>query len=218
MAQSLIKPHSVLLFQGDSITDVGRSRMPVGPNSPDGMGFGYPRLVMDQLQENFPDHYLQFYNRGVSGNRVQDLVRRWPQDTMRLIPDLISILIGVNDTWNHLYLGIGTNPEGFQRLYRQLLEQTLIRLPNTKLVLCEPFVLFTGEVTEEWRVDIRQRQTAVRILADEFEALFIPFQSALDKKVEGGIAPHHLLDDGVHPTEKGHRLLADCWLNTVLGS
>ena len=218
MAQSLIKTHSILLFQGDSITDVGRSRMSVGPNSPNGMGFGYPRLVMDQLVENFPDYFLQFYNRGVSGDRVQDLARRWPQDTMRLIPDLISILIGVNDTWNHLYLGIGTNPEEFQRVYRQVLEQTLTKLPNTKFVLCEPFVLFTGEVTEEWRDDISQRQGAVRSLADEFEALFVPFQSPLDKEVEQGIAPHLLLDDGVHPTEKGHRLLADCWLNNVLGS
>lgn len=218
MNHSLIKPHSILLFQGDSITDAGRSRITIGSNSPGGMGFGYPRLVMDQMVEYFPDYFLQFYNRGVSGDRVQDLIRRWESDTMRLIPDLISILIGVNDTWNHLYLGIGTNPEGFQRVYHQLLEQTLIRLPNTKLVLCEPFVLYTGEVNEEWRDDIRRRQAAVRSLSDEFGTVFIPFQSALDKGVDDGIPPHHLLEDGVHPTEKGHRLLADCWLKNALGN
>jgi lysophospholipase L1-like esterase len=218
MTQSLIKPHSVLLFQGDSITDAGRSRVSVGPNSPDGMGFGYPRLVMDRLLENLPGHYLQFYNRGVSGNRVQDLARRWPTDTMRLLPDLISILIGVNDTWNYIYLGIGSSPDGYRRIYRQLLDQTRGKLPHTNLVLCEPFVLFTGEVTEEWRDDICQRQAAVRSLAIEFDAIFIPFQAALDKAVKAGTPPHQLLDDGVHPTEEGHRLLAECWLEHVTGS
>ena len=212
-----IKPHSVLLFQGDSITDAGRSRMPIGPNSPEGMGFGYPRLVMEQLLKRSPEQYLQFYNRGVSGDRLTDLTRRWPHDTLRLEPDLISVLIGVNDTWNYLFLGIGSSPDGFQRICRQLLVDTRAKLPNTTLVICEPFVLFTGEVTEEWGEDISQRQTAVEELAKDFEAVFVPFQSALDKAVSEGMPAHRLLEDGVHPTEQGHRLLADCWIESVVG-
>jgi lysophospholipase L1-like esterase len=217
MVHPEIKPHSVLLFQGDSITDAGRSRMSVGPNSPEGMGYGYPRLVMEQLLRHSPEQYLQFYNRGVSGDRLQDLTRRWPHDTLRLGPDLISVLIGVNDTWNYLYLGIGSSPDRFQRVYRQLLTDTRAQLPRTILVLCEPFVLLTGEVTEEWDEDIYRRQTAVRGLAEEFEAEFVPFQSALDKAVSEGLPANGLLEDGVHPTEQGHSLLADCWLESVLG-
>lgn len=212
-----IKPHSVLLFQGDSITDAGRSRMSTGPNSPEGMGYGYSRLVMEQLLKRSPELSLQFYNRGVSGDRLQDLTRRWPHDTLRLGPDLLSVLIGVNDTWNYLYLSIGSSPDGFRQAYRQLLEDTRAKLPNTALVLCEPFVLFTGEVTEEWRGDISQRQTAVEELAQEFEGIFVPFQSALDNAVSEGLPAHRLLEDGVHPTEQGHRLLADCWTESVMG-
>lgn len=218
MSLSGINPHSVILFQGDSITDAGRSRMSTGVNSPDGMGFGYPRLVMERLLDDYPDQGLQFYNRGISGDRIQDLLPRWPQDTLRLKPDLISILIGVNDTWNYLYLGLGSSPEGYLRIYRQLLDQTRANLPGTSLVLCEPFALITGEVTEEWGEDLSARQSIVKELAGEYHALFVPFQSAVDQAVSAGAPPQQLLDDGVHPTERGHRLLADCWLDSVLGS
>lgn len=218
MTHPEIAPHSVILFQGDSITDAGRSRLSFGPNSPDGMGFGYPRLVMNQLQEHFPDEHLQFFNRGVSGNRIRDLARRWTEDTLRLEPDLISVLIGVNDTWNYIYLGMGSSPEDFRQVYQQLLEQTREKLPDTTLILCEPFMLLTGEVTEEWNEDISERQAIVQQLAREFEAYFVPFQSALDKTVADGVPAGRLLEDGVHPTVWGHRLLADCWLANVVGS
>lgn len=213
-----LKPNSVILFQGNSITDAGRSRFPVGPNSPPGLGFGYSRLVMDRLLERFPDLQLQFYNRGVSGDRIQDLAGRWDRDSLRLVPDLISILIGVNDTWNYLYLGMGSSPDEFRRIYRRLLDETREQLPTAALVLCEPFVLLSGEVTAEWDEDISRRQAAVRELAGQFQAVFVPFQSALDQAVSEGAPPGQLLEDGVHPTARGHRLLADCWIKSVLGN
>ena len=216
MTKPTIKPHSVILFQGDSITDVGRSRSAIGANSPDGMGFGYPSLAAEELLAKFPDYFLQCYNRGISGDRIRDMSHRWERDSLRLVPDLISILIGVNDTWNHLFMGLGSDPEDFKKVYHQLLTNTRLSLPETMLVLCEPFILLTGEVTEEWSIDISQRQAAVQDLAREFDALFVPFQTALDEE-SGHVSAHKLLEDGVHPTEIGHRLLADCWVKTVLG-
>ncbi len=207
-----LNSHKVILFQGNSITDAGRSRMSIGPNSPEGMGHGYPRLIMDRIMESKTGQSLQFYNRGVSGDRIRDLAGRWSHDTLRLRPDLISILIGVNDTWNYLYLGMGSSPEDFQRIYRQLLDETRAELPNTALVLCEPFVLLAGEVTDDWDNDISQRQRYIQELAEEFQTFYIPFQSALDKAVSEGVPPDQLLEDGVHPTVRGHRLLADFWL------
>lgn len=215
MPATTIQPHSVILFQGDSITDAGRSRSAIGPNSPLGMGSGYPRLITDHLQKRFPDRYLQFYNRGISGDRIQDLSRRWKVDTLRLMPDLLSILIGVNDTWNYLYLGIGSSPEGFHNIYHQLLQDTRQRFPDIQLILCEPFLLVTGQVTDEWLEDLSLRQSSVSELAREFKAVFVPFQSALDREAASGIPPRQLLDDGVHPTPKGHQVLADSWLDAV---
>jgi lysophospholipase L1-like esterase len=211
-----LNPHNVILFQGDSITDAGRSRSAIGPNSPDGLGFGYPRLIADAVLKKHPGDYLQFYNRGVSGDRIRDMQSRWELDTIRLQPDLISILIGVNDTWNYLYLGMGSDPEEFRQIYHAILDTTVKNLPDAGLVLCEPFILLTGEVSEEWSTDIIQRQTIVKDLAKEYDAVLVPFQSDLDEKTPG-VPANHLLDDGVHPTEQGHQILADCWIKTVLG-
>jgi lysophospholipase L1-like esterase len=208
----------VILFQGDSITDAGRSRMASGSNSPDGMGFGYPRVIMDHVLAEYPDQGFRFFNRGISGNRIQDLARRWNQDALHLQPDLISILIGVNDTWNYLLMGLGSSPEGYRRIYWQLLQDTRSELPNISLVLCEPFMLLTGEVTEEWDEDIAQRQDCVQKLAAEFDAIYVPFQAALNNAASNGVPAHQLLEDGVHPTQRGHRLLADCWIKNVLGN
>jgi lysophospholipase L1-like esterase len=211
-----LKPHSVILFQGDSITDTGRSRLAIGPNSGDSLGFGYARRIGDRLLEENKDQYLQIYNRGINGDRIRDLEGRWEQDSLRLIPDLISILIGVNDTWNYMFSGLGSSPEEYRVIYQGILENTRQRLPEVQLVLCEPFILLTGEVTREWEDDVSQRQASVQELAKKFDAVFVPFQDALVEAARQ-ISPHLLLDDGVHPTDKGHQVLSECWLNTVLG-
>jgi lysophospholipase L1-like esterase len=205
-----------MLFQGDSITDAGRNRGSFGPNSGDDLGFGYSRLIADQLLDDHRGEHLQIYNRGISGDRISDLAHRWEKDCLRLLPDLISILIGVNDAWNYLFSGPGTDPEEYRLVFRQILELTRQRLPDVQLVLCEPFILITGTVTGEWVDDISQRQLAVEELAREFDAIFVPYQAALDKAA-GQILPHQLLDDGVHPTDRGHRVLADCWMRVVIG-
>jgi lysophospholipase L1-like esterase len=210
------KPHSVILFQGDSITAAGRTHSRIGPNSPDGLGFGYTRKIADALLKNYPEQYLQFYNRGVSGDLIRDMENRWERDSLRLLPDLISILIGVNDTWNQVMLGMGSDPEQYQGVFHKILTETRKSLPDTQLVLCEPFLLLTGEVTQEWSADITRRQGFVRDLADEFNSIFVPFQSALDQAAQQ-VSAGQLLEDGVHPTDRGHQVLADCWMKTVLG-
>jgi len=209
-----LKPHSVILFQGDSITDTGRSRLAFGPNKGDDLGFGYPRMIADQLLAENQGQYLQFYNRGISGDRIRDLEDRWERDTLKLGPDLLSILIGVNDTWNYLFSGLGSSPEEYRIVFQKLLELTLHRFPDVQLALCEPFILLTGEVNEEWEEDLVLRQESVVELAKKFGAIHVPFQHALNNTASQ-VTPHLLLEDGVHPTEKGHQLLADCWLKTV---
>ena len=215
MSPKKIEPHSTILFQGDSITDAGRDRGTVGPNLGQALGFGYPRWVAEGLWETHPESYLQIYNRGISGDRILTMENRWENDCLRLLPDLISILIGVNDTWNYLYTGLGSSPSEYRLVFARILDRTLKHLPDVKLVLCEPFILITGEVTREWQQDISLRQQTVRELAEEYNAVFVPFQSALQNAARS-TPEEGLLDDGVHPTAKGHRLLAKCWLEALL--
>jgi lysophospholipase L1-like esterase len=214
MTENLFKSHSVILFQGDSITDAGRDRLAVGPNLKPSLGQGYSSLIADHLLSRFSDHHLQIYNRGISGNRIQDLEWRWEEDTIRLRPDLLSILIGINDTWNHLYLGLGTSPAEFQEVFDKILKSTKEQLPEIDLILCEPFALITGEVTEEWSRDLALRQSGIMQLAEKNQAIYIPFQSALDQAAKEHPA-QLLLHDGVHPTPLGHRVLAECWLKSL---
>lgn len=211
----MIQPNSTILFQGDSITDAGRNRDIADPNRPAALGSGYANLVASHLLQQQPQDQLQLFNRGISGNRVTDLYARWKVDATNLQPDLISILIGVNDTWHEFMYGNGVEVNRYTAIYRMLLDYTKERLPNVQLVLCEPFVLHCGVVTDGWIAEMDERRQVVRALASEYDAIFVPFQSVLDDALTNA-GPDYWAADGVHPTPAGHRLLADAWLTAVL--
>ena len=210
----MIGAKSRILFQGDSITDAGRDREIGEPNNCHALGRGYANHIASRLLRQRPADQLAFYNRGVSGNRIVDLYARWKVDALHLLPDLISILIGVNDTWHEFAAQNGVEVDRYETVYRMLLEYTKHQLPNVQLVLCEPFVLPCGVVQEAWVAEMRERQRVVRELSQEFDARFVPFQSAMDKHLERA-APEYWATDGVHPTAAGHSVLAECWIETV---
>ena len=202
-----------ILFQGDSITDAGRSREVDDANTQ--LGGGYAFVAASEMLLKHPEKDLLFYNRGISGNRVVDLYARWKIDAINLGPDMISILIGVNDTWHEYGRQNGVEPERYEQIYRMLLDWTLKELPNVKLVLMEPFCLVTGEaVTEDWLSEMGERAAIVKKLAAEYNTVFVPlqekFNAALDK------APvSYWLRDGVHPAPAGCALIAEAWIEAV---
>lgn len=200
-----------ILFQGDSVTDAGRT---MAPDPDDCLGQGYPLFVSGLLGSRYPDKGFEVINRGVSGNRVVDLYARWKADALNLRPDLVSILVGVNDTWHEKGSGNGVEPERYEKIYRELLSWTLKVLPDVDLVLCEPFMLPFGAAAEDWVGEMRERDAIVRDLALEFGALFVPFQRVIDDATGRAEGPRWLRD-GVHPTCWGHALLADAWIEAV---
>ncbi len=135
-----------IFFQGDSITDAGRCRVNVDPNIK--LGQGYAQLTAAKLLAEYPEKNLEIFNRGISGNRSVDLYARWKIDALNLKPDVLSILVGVNDTWHGKNKNNGVGIKRYERIYRELLTWTREVLPECKLVLCEPFVLLTGAVDE----------------------------------------------------------------------
>lgn len=210
-----IAPHSVILFQGNSITDAGRERSAAGPNSAAGLGQGYAGMLARELLDRRAEDRLQIYNRGISGDRILDLKKRWERDTLRLVPDVLSILIGVNDLWYGMSWTSGQVLKHFQDIYRELLQLTRERLPQTDLILGEPFLLAPEGIGGQLVEPLSRMQQAVQKLANEFDAHHVPFQTALDEAA-ADMPPGDLLSDGVHPTERGHHVLAECWLNHVL--
>lgn len=210
--------HSLtILFQGDSITDGNRGRSE-DPNHIHGHSYAY--LVAAELGETLAERRPTFYNRGISGNRVSDLYARWNEDCFALKPDLISILIGVNDAWRILNGEPSGVTDRFERAYRHLLAETREALPDAGLVLMEPFVLNTGAPAADWpawQAKIGEYQSAVRMLAEAFDAVFVPLQSTFDDACKRADAAYWMWD-GVHPTTAGHALVAKQWLNVVQSS
>lgn len=197
-----------VLFQGDSITDGNRGRS-ADPNHI--LGHGYAFIVAAKYGAAFPRLNLVFLNRGVSGNKVTDLAGRWAKDTLELKPDVLSILVGVNDA------GGGLPMEEFERVYDQLLTDAQTANPKVRLVLSEPFTLPVGakkENWEKWRADMAQRQEVVARLAKKHGAALVRFQQVFDEACKRAPAEYWIWD-GVHPTYSGHQLMADEWVRTV---
>jgi lysophospholipase L1-like esterase len=209
---SFIHAGDTILFQGDSITDCGRSREVTDPNV--ALGNGYASLLAADLLAARPADALRIFNRGISGNRIVDLDARIKSDVINLRPDVLSILIGVNDTWHEFGSKNGVAIAKYARVYRAFLEEVRAALPAIRLILCEPFVLPCGVVTADWVPDVAQRRAVVRELATAFDAVLVPFQSTFDAATAEAV-PTYWAGDGVHPTPAGHRRMANAWLTAT---
>lgn len=202
-----------IVFQGDSITDAGRNYdLTLPPN--EGLGSGYPFLLAAHLLCANPAEDWKIYNRGISGHRVVDLYARWKRDMLNLKPDILSILIGVNDTWHEYPGGNGVEVPRYAQFYRMLLEWTKESMPETKIILLEPFVLPFGAVQPNWIPEMDERRAVVKELSKEFKTIFVPLQTILNDALKK--APQeHWLRDGVHPSTAGHMLIANAWLDAA---
>lgn len=205
---------SVVVFQGDSITDGGRDRTVLGPNDDRGFGASYAALLMREIRVARPDVPWRFYNRGVSGNKLPDLQARWAADTLALRPDIVSILAGVNDYWHSRSSGYTGTSADYERQYTSLLTETRAALPNATLIVLEPFVLRTGAVDATWFPAFDERRAAAARVASAVGARFVPLQAAFDARA-AQTGPEAWAQDGVHPTPAGHGLIAEQWRAVV---
>lgn len=205
---------SVILFQGDSITDSGRDRSDPAPNHAAALGTGYPLLIASTLLDQHPERGLRFLNRGISGNRVPDLESRWQPDTLDLQPDVLSILIGVNDLWHKLMGRSAGTVAGYETGYAALLARTRSALPEVRIVVLEPFVLRCGAVTDDWFPEFDERRAAAGRVARDARATFVPLHG-LFERLSRRARPEYWAADGVHPTPAGHAAIARLWRETV---
>ena len=199
-----------ILFFGDSITDAGRNREQTEANV--GLGNGYVFCASTALMNKDLAKY-EIYNRGISGNRVVDLYARIKQDCWNLSPDVISILIGVNDVWHEIMRSNGVEIDRFENVYRLLLSDTLKRLPNVKIIICEPFVLEGSATKENYKefLLVKEYAKVAKKLAKEFNLPLVSLQAPYDAAAEK-YGADKILRDGVHPTTEGSVILANEWI------
>jgi lysophospholipase L1-like esterase len=214
---SLIKPGATILFQGDSITDAGRSREEAAtPNAQPALGNGYAWLASASLLVDRPDDKLKIFNRGISGHKVFQLAERWDADALELKPDVLSILIGVNDIWHTLNGAYEGTVQKYEADYKGLIKRTKEALPKVKLVICEPFVLRCGAVSDKWFHEFDKYRAAAKRVAQEAGAVFVPLHRMFERASK--IAPpERWAEDGVHPSADGAALMAHLWRQCVDG-
>ena len=204
----LIKDDALVLFQGDSIIDAGRSR----ENDAD-LGRGYAGMTAAWFSALHPELNVRFLNRGIGGNTVKDLQARWQADCLDLKPSWVSILVGINEAARRYAHSDPMPHEVYEATYRDILTQATDTL-DARLILMEPFVLPTDADRIQWREDLDPKIHIVRNLAREFEAILIP----LDGIFAQASALRELAfwaQDGVHPTPAGHALITRVWLQAV---
>ncbi len=205
----------VFLFQGDSITDGNRGRN-LDPNHI--MGHGYAFSIASRLGYAFPEKKLTFINRGISGNKVTDLEKRWKEDTLDLKPDVLSILIGINDSSSF----VNSRPEPvtlqmYNDIYRSLLDRVVKQNPNVLLVLNQPFVFKNNANSPDWEkriADLTERQRIAEKIALDYNAVYVKLQAAFDDACKKAPVDYWIWD-GIHPTVAGHEVITREWLKQV---
>jgi lysophospholipase L1-like esterase len=191
----------VTVFIGDSVTDCDRLIKP-----PYGDGYVFNIANSGRLSG-------EIVNVGISGHRLIDLEERWNNDVLAHQPTLVSVAIGINDTWRRYKSNEPTSVEDFENRYRRVLTATKAQ-NNPELVLCEPFLLEVREDMNSWREDLDPKIAVVHKMAAEFGAKLVPFDQHL-KAISNEMAMVELAEDGVHPSILGHQIMADLWLRTV---
>lgn len=210
MMEPCFAPGAVVLFQGDSTTDCGRDYA-----DPRSLSAGYPGQAAAIYQALFPSRNVTFYNRGVSGNRMADLLDRYEADFAALKPDFVSILIGINDTWRRYDAGDPTPAQVFGARYETLLKRLKADFPAVKLLLMEPFLLPVREEQRAWREDLDPKIQEVRRLAARYADCYLPLDGILNAYALRTKDPAALAADGIHPTELGNGLIARAFLGAL---
>ncbi|HZZ20302.1 MAG TPA: SGNH/GDSL hydrolase family protein [Opitutaceae bacterium] len=215
--QAFFHANDRILFEGDSITDGGRQRE--GDDLNHVMGQDYCYLIAARVGADMPRKHLLFLNRGVGSSKIVDMQVRWERDVIEMKPDILSILIGVNDEGSVIDNWEPVVPiEKYADVYDALIQQTLAALPHVRIVLCDPFSLPGGSRTKthwpERQADLKRRREAVAALGAKYNFPVVHFQLLFDEACLS--APESTwVWDGVHPTYAGHQLMADEWLRVA---
>ena len=192
------------LFQGDSITEAGRDKVNLGS-----LGNGYVAMISERLNAEKCEEY-EIINRGIGGDCVISLIDRMKNDMIDLKPDIMSVLVGVNDVWHEVRDHIGFSTETYEELYDHLISEVKKALPDIHIVIMEPFVLRNAEWTEEYweafNVAVHEKGQAARRVAKQNNLLFVPLQGKINELAQK-MSNEYVLRDGIHPTQAGHELI-----------
>lgn len=207
-----LKANDTIVFIGDSITDAGRNEVAYRP-----FGFGYVHFATYHLLAKYPELNLNIVNTGISGNTIRDLEGRWKRDCLKYKPDIVSVLIGINDVWLKYNIGPDIQAEGvfvdeYEATFRKLLSGIKDKF-NSQLVLMEPF-MFCDDLGNELYKDLKNHIKIVHKMAEEFDAVLVPLQKFIGEQIKE-VPAEKWSDDMVHPFVWAHAWIANHWLKVT---
>lgn len=192
------------LFQGDSLTDGDRDRSNIHS-----LGISYPKYAAATLAEKYPDVDFEFVDLGIGGDRTDNLLARAESDFVDVQPDIVSILVGVNDVWNRYDLKIPNTDEVIEANYRTLLEK-IKKGTHAKIMLIQPYTV--GYAQAYIRDEMLRVHTVVKRLADEYADAYLPIDDIFwANDVDAAVFTH----DGVHLKEAGARFMAQHYVECI---
>ncbi len=197
-----------ILFQGDSVTDAGRDR-----SNPHDLGEGYPKYAAAMMQDAFPRVDFEFIDLGISGNRTENLVQRLESDFVDIQPDIVSIMIGINDVWHRHSHDIRTTDEDIERNYRTVLEAIKSRT-NARILIIQPLLMESANPNvAELREELTIAQAIIKRLADEYADAYLPLDTILNTETKE--EPTYYTLDGIHPTPNGACYIGEAYLKAI---
>ena len=197
-----------ILFQGDSITDAGRDK-----RNYHNLGNGYPKYAAEFIKANHPDADIEFINFGIGGNRTGQLFDRIYTDAVEFDPDIISIMIGINDVWHRYSHKITTSDEQIEANYRSILK-CLKANTNAKIVMIAPYLLDCDD-KDAIRADLESVQVIIRRLADEYADVFIPIDELFAEALKSAPEKGYYSGDGVHPNQRGAEFIGKIYAEAI---
>ena len=202
-----------VIFQGDSVTDSGRAR-----DNEFNKGFGYAGMASGILGAEHPLDF-EFYNRGVGGDRMHNILARNQRDVLELKPDVVSILGGINDVWYYLDKPGGFDKTYYTMIYEIVLNEIKKALPEAKIITFGTFVLpgdNTGsEESDKWKAfseGSARCNECNKAVSERFGVTYTPLQNIFDDGIQRRNEYSYWLKDGIHPTVAGHWLIANEWM------
>lgn len=193
-----------LVFTGDSITDCDR----LWDDRPDSLGFGYVRMIAEALARTEPE--TEVLNRGHNGFTAFQMKIRWEEDCISLSPDVVTILVGINDLYLHIGGAGGRGAEGYALSLEQMIKEVRERL-GASLILMEPFVFPEPQAYAAWEEPLGEFRLEMKRLAEQYRTGFVPLWEIF-REAGQRLPLAALTTDGIHLTEKGHEIVAVSWL------
>ncbi len=211
MPKSSLTDKPSILFIGDSITEASRDYTRAGS-----LGTGYAMMVANLFSADYKEKKSRFFNRGVADDKIEDLKNRWQKDCLNLKPDIVSILIGINDVVGRYFWKSPTSTKRFEEDYRTVIEQTCENLA-AKLVLLTPFMVYRTKIQSVYKRSLKHKIVVIKKLSREFKTLLVPLDEIFEE-ASRQTEPAYWSVDGIHPTAMGHSLIAKSWLESISGS